>query len=276
MDPTLAAPHDEAPQVRGSRPLRVLVVEDNSINRVVAREMLEHGGHTVEEAHDGQEGVAMAARRKYDLVLMDISMPVLDGVEATRMIRAAEEPGRHVPIVALTAHALPGEIARFRDAGLDDVLIKPISRTSLGAVLDRVSGSAAGVARTDDAPAAHDASLVDEAHVAEMRALLGDERTARQIALFLSEIDALLREVTEAPASGTAAPDLRASVHRAAGSAAILGATALREHLGGLETRLAADAAPGAGDARALEAVALDTRHALERLRAGLVAAGRG
>jgi CheY-like chemotaxis protein len=274
MDPTLAVPRDEKPQVQGSRPLRVLVVEDNSINRVVAREMLEHGGHTVEEAHDGQEGVAMAARRKYDLVLMDISMPVLDGVEATRMIRAAEEPGRHVPIVALTAHALPGEIARFRDAGLDDVLIKPISRTSLGAVVERVSG--AGVARAGDAPAAHDALLVDEAHVAEMRALLGDERTARQIALFLSEIDALVRAVTEAPASGTAAPDLRASVHRAAGSAAILGATALREHLGGLETRLAADTAPGVGEAEALETVASDTRHALERLRAGLVAADPG
>jgi CheY-like chemotaxis protein len=214
----------------------------------------------------------MAARRKYDLVLMDISMPVLDGVEATRMIRAAEEPGRHVPIVALTAHALPGEIARFRDAGLDDVLIKPISRMSLGAVLERW----AGVARAQDAPAAHDAPLVDEAHVAEMRALLGDERTARQIALFLSEIDALVRAVTEAPASGTAAPDLRASVHRAAGSAAILGATALREHLGGLETRLAADAAPGDGEAEALETVASDTRHALERLRAGLVAADPG
>jgi PAS domain S-box-containing protein len=138
VDPTGAGGDDAMPQAPGARPLRVLVVEDNSINRVVVREMLEHEGHTVEEAHDGEEGVAMARRGAYDLVLMDISMPVLDGVEATRLIRAAEEPGRHVPIVALTAHALPGEIERFREAGLDDVLIKPISRRSLAAILARV------------------------------------------------------------------------------------------------------------------------------------------
>jgi CheY-like chemotaxis protein len=271
MDPTGPGADPAVPQVSGVRPLRVLVVEDNSINRVVVREMLERDGHSVEEAHDGQEGVAMTQRRAYDLVLMDISMPVLDGVEATRMIRAAEEPGRHVPVVALTAHALPGEIERFREAGLDDVLVKPISRASLAAVLASVSGHG-----TTGEPAARaEAALLDENHIEEMRALLGSERTARQIGLFLIETDDFVAEMSRAVAAGTDAEALRASVHRAAGSAAILGAAAFREHLRQLEADLAEHPDTARVDVGALQRVASDTVSALRRVQERLESAAK-
>jgi CheY-like chemotaxis protein len=272
VENTGAGDDPAVPHVAGARPLRVLVVEDNGINRLVVREMLEQGGHAVEEAHDGQEGVAMATRRTYDLVFMDISMPVLDGVEATRMIRAAETPGRHVPIVALTAHALPGEIDRFRDAGLDDVLVKPISRASLAAVVMEVSGrgpTAEAILVGNEVSRA--ATLLDETHIAEMRTLLGAERTARQIGLFLVEADEFVAEMSRAVAAGANAGAIRASVHRMAGSAAILGATALREHLQQLEAGLAADPDTTRMDVGALQAVALDTLREMRRVRTQLV-----
>jgi PAS domain S-box-containing protein len=262
-----------APQATGAQPLRVLVVEDNSINREVVREMLEHEGHTVEEAHHGAEGVAMARRGTYDLVLMDISMPVLDGVEATRMIRAAELPGRGVPIVALTAHALPGEIERFREAGLDDVLIKPISRASLAATLARallrgVPGQPAAI-RAD--AASRDLPLLDETHIGELRALLGEERTVRQIGQFLIEADDFVAGMSRAVAEGASAGAVRASVHRVAGSAAILGATALHEHLRRIEADLAAHSDTTQVDVMALQVVASETLSALRLVQGGMV-----
>jgi len=263
-EPGAAGGDHASPQTARARPLRVLVVEDNSINRLVVREMLAHDGHTVEEAHDGEEGVAMAQRGSYDLILMDISMPVLDGVEATRMIRAAEEPGRHVPIVALTAHALPGEIERFREARLDDVLIKPISRRSLAEILTRVSlrGVAGHPAIRADA-ASRDTTLLDETHIEEMRTLLGEERTVRQIGLFLIEADDFVTEMSRAVAAGASAGAVRATVHRVAGSAAILGATALNEHLRQLEANLAAHSDTTHVDVMALQVVASETLSAL-------------
>ncbi|MCU0853734.1 MAG: response regulator [Rhodobacteraceae bacterium] len=247
--------------------------------------MLENGGHTVEEAHDGEEGVAMAARQTYDLVFMDISMPVLDGVEATRvfmdismpvldgveatrMIRAAEEPGRHVPIVALTAHALPGEIERFRKAGLDDVLIKPISRASLGTVIERFAGrGTAGDPPSGGLGAPREATMVDRSQIAELRQLLGQERIVRQIGLFLKEAEDLVAEVSGQAPEGARSHDIRASVHRVAGSAALLGATALRAHLQALETRLAGDGAVAHVDEEALRHVVSDTVRALRQVQ---------
>ncbi|MCU0853888.1 MAG: ATP-binding protein, partial [Rhodobacteraceae bacterium] len=273
-DPTGDRDH-AVPPVAGAGSLRVLVVEDNSINRMVVREMLVAAGHAVDEAHDGQEGVAMALRRPYDLILMDISMPVLDGVEATRLIRAAEDPGQHVPIVALTAHALPAEVARFREVGLDDVLVKPISRATLGAVVQRVRSPRAPERPTADAePPPSAPSLIDETHIAEMRALLGDARTVGQIERFLGEVDDLVEEVAASMAAGVTgegAREIRASVHRVAGSAAILGATAMREHLARLEAGLAAGAEVSGLDVEALRGVEVDTAQALRQVMAGMV-----
>jgi PAS domain S-box-containing protein len=260
-----------SPELADAHPLRVLVVEDNSTNRVVVREMLEQAGHTVEEAHNGQEGVAMAARRSYDLVLMDISMPVLDGVEATRIIRAAESPDQRVPIVAVTAHALPGDIERFHDAGLNEVLVKPISRASLAAVVARLSHHRIAVT-TEPASCSGlaDASIIDVKQIDELSVLLGPERTDRQIDLFLSEADELVAETLRAVEAGAAAEEIRAKVHRVAGSAAVIGATALRDHLREVEADLAEHADATRVDAESLTALVSGTVVAFRRLRTDL------
>ena len=119
--------------------LDVLIVEDNEIDRMVAREMLEQAGCSVTESADGQDGVHAAETRQYHLILMDISMPKLDGATAAKMIRSGNGPNAETPIVALTAHALPDDVARFREAGMADVITKPLSSERLRAVLAQYS-----------------------------------------------------------------------------------------------------------------------------------------
>ena len=107
-------------------PLTVLLAEDNPVNQKVATVILQSRGHTVLLAETGEEAVQLAAEHDFDVILMDIQMPGVDGIEATAQIRAAEQQGRkHVPILALTAHALEGDRARFLAAGMDGYLSKP-------------------------------------------------------------------------------------------------------------------------------------------------------
>ena len=114
-------------------PLRVLLAEDNEVNRMLATRLLEKEGHTVVCAHDGQEAVEMLALdASFDLVLMDLQMPRLGGFGATRIIREREQAdGRRIPIIALTAHAMTGDDQRCLAAGMDDYLSKPINRKAL-------------------------------------------------------------------------------------------------------------------------------------------------
>jgi len=119
---------------------RVLVVEDNEVNALVVRGMLEQMGVNAELAVDGQKALACMHQTSYDLVLMDCQMPVLDGWEATRIWRAREtrlRQNQRVPIVALTASAAAGERERCLEAGMDDYLSKPFSREALGDLVDR-------------------------------------------------------------------------------------------------------------------------------------------
>jgi signal transduction histidine kinase/CheY-like chemotaxis protein len=122
------------------RPGRVLVVEDNEVNALVVRGMLEQMGVNAELAVDGQKALAVMNQTTYDLVLMDCQMPVLDGWEATRLWRAREtrlRQNQRVPIVALTASAAADERERCLKAGMDDYLSKPFTREALGALVDR-------------------------------------------------------------------------------------------------------------------------------------------
>ena len=120
--------------------LRVLVAEDNPINRKVSSRMLTKLGCDFDTVNDGQEAVEAAGRAHYDLVLMDMQMPNMDGLEATAEIRARETPGAHLPIVALTANAMPEDRQRCLDRGMDDFLSKPFGLDQLRAILERFSG----------------------------------------------------------------------------------------------------------------------------------------
>jgi CheY-like chemotaxis protein len=109
---------------------RILLIEDNEMNRDMLSRRLERKGYTVSIAVDGQEGVNKACAEKPDLILMDMSLPVIDGWEATRRVKAAPET-KHIPVIALTAHAMASDEQKAREAGCDDFDTKPIDLARL-------------------------------------------------------------------------------------------------------------------------------------------------
>ena len=121
------------------RSLKVLLAEDNRVNQRVALSMLSRMGHTATVAANGREAIEAFAAGGFDLVLMDVQMPEVDGYEATAAIRAAEAAsGTHVPILAMTAHAMKGDRERCLSAGMDGYVSKPVERTALAAEIARV------------------------------------------------------------------------------------------------------------------------------------------
>jgi len=130
------------------RPAAVLVVDDHPVNREVARIMLEAFGCEVVEVCDGQEALDAVSGRPFDLVLMDVRMPRMDGLEATRRIRAMPGPESRLSIVAMTADAMPEDVARCREAGMNAHLAKPINQAGLvGAVNRALAGETPPIAR---------------------------------------------------------------------------------------------------------------------------------
>ncbi|MGC2401927.1 MAG: ATP-binding protein [Acidobacteriaceae bacterium] len=131
-----ATPRSPAPVTT----MRILLAEDNAVNRVVARKLLENQGHDVVVTTTGKEALVALRRENYDVVLMDVQMPDMDGFEATRAIRAIEKhSGRHQYIIALTANAMPGDRERCLEAGMDAYLAKPIDTQELYNLLDLYS-----------------------------------------------------------------------------------------------------------------------------------------
>ncbi len=116
---------------------RILVAEDNVVNQKVACRILEKLGLRVDVAADGEAAFRAWSSGRYDLILMDCQMPIMDGYEATRKIRAREGAGEHIPIIALTAHAMKGADNECLSAGMDDYLSKPIDRERLQEALQR-------------------------------------------------------------------------------------------------------------------------------------------
>ena len=126
-------------------PARILLAEDNVINQRVATRLLEKRGHTVVVAGNGLEAVALLDQQAFNLVLMDVQMPELDGFEATAAIRAKEKAtGQHIPILAMTAHAMKGDKERCLDAGMDGYVTKPIKPAALFAAIAAARKSVTG------------------------------------------------------------------------------------------------------------------------------------
>ena len=122
---------------------KILLVEDNEMNRDMLSRRLERKGHTVVMAFDGGAGVAMARTEAPDLILMDMSLPVLDGWEATRQIKGAAET-KQIPIIALTAHAMAGDEQKAREAGCNDYDTKPIEFLRLMGKIEMLLGGNTG------------------------------------------------------------------------------------------------------------------------------------
>ena len=138
---------DAAPSHTGGKQhlgLHVLVVEDNVVNQTVATRMLERWGCRVDVVGDGRQAIEAVARVTYDVVLMDVQMPEMDGFDATVAIRQQEAgTGRRVPIVAMTAHAMDGDRDRCLEAGMDDYLPKPVTSQALLQAVSRWGGRGA-------------------------------------------------------------------------------------------------------------------------------------
>jgi len=161
-------------------PLRILVAEDNAVNRTVAQRMFERLGYRVDLAHDGVEAVDLALTGGYDLVLMDIQMPRLDGVEAAARIRSGLRGGVVPRIVAFTAHALEGDRERYLAMGMDGYLTKPVRLEELAEVLLAASGAGDAPATREPTEAADDRPHRGSGGLDrdELRRLFGDEADA--------------------------------------------------------------------------------------------------
>ncbi len=125
-----------------NRPLRILCAEDTPANQKVITKILSKRGHRVEIAHNGREAVDRSQREQFDLIIMDVQMPTMDGLQATKLIRENErETKRHVPVVAMTAHAMRGDREKCIDAGMDDYLTKPIDAERLIRKVESIAGA---------------------------------------------------------------------------------------------------------------------------------------
>jgi len=179
----------------------ILLAEDNYINQQVALHMLTGAGFTVDVVANGAEALAALGRGRYDLILMDVQMPVMDGVEATRRIRADEGAGRHIPIIAMTAHAMTGVEESYRVAGMDDYISKPVEHQ---AFLSKVR-SWARRGRPPDAMAVTDPAPppgIDEAAILQIQSLMSPPQFATLLGSFLTNSRQRLARVDAARLSG--------------------------------------------------------------------------
>jgi signal transduction histidine kinase/CheY-like chemotaxis protein len=176
------APGAAVPAGPGSQRGRVLLVEDDELSQLAGSGILTQLGYQVELASDGEQAVAMATARRYDAIIMDCHMPVMDGYTAARAIHAAEGR-RHTPIIALTAAALPQDRARCAAATMDDYLTKPITTGKVDAHLRRWihPGEGAANERREDAAAGVSAQRLSDAMSSRLAQFLGDDGLADQL-----------------------------------------------------------------------------------------------
>jgi CheY-like chemotaxis protein len=135
----LAEPAKATEEPTRTSPLRILLVEDNIMNQKVVTKMLEKMGYVISIANHGGEAVETFQEGMFDAILMDMQMPVMDGIEATQEIRKQETSGGHVPIIACTAHVMKGDKENCITAGMDDYISKPIKKNDLLEILDRLT-----------------------------------------------------------------------------------------------------------------------------------------
>ncbi len=230
---------------------KLLVAEDNTVNQKVAAALLKQLGYQVDVVANGTEAVEAVARVPYDAILMDCQMPEMNGYEATAEIRRLESPGRHVPIIALTASAMKGDEERCLEAGMDAYVTKPITVDALGGVL---AGLLAGPAT---------GGVLDRKMLDSLRMMGGDTSAFLEepADMFIDAVPADIAALNDAIANAEL-PAAAMVAHSLKGSCAAVGAT----RMGGL----ALEAAPIEHRFdRAIDAVAL-IAPAFEEVRAAL------
>jgi two-component system, sensor histidine kinase and response regulator len=240
----------------------VLLVEDNFVNQKVAVRFLERLGCTVEVAGHGAEGVAACQQRHFDIVLMDLQMPVMDGMTATRKIREWETTG-HIPIIALTANAMTGDRELCEAAGMDGYLTKPIEVERLRSILTKYGLETNGADRLAAAqPPAPATNLKPPVDLRGFQSITnGDDAFARELAItFIASGEQQLADMAAAAARSNRVALARAA-HQLKGACANIHAHALKALAERMENESAA------GDARALERCNALLRQEFERVK---------
>ena len=228
----LAKPRTPMAPVSARQPsARILLADDSATNRILALRLLEKLGHRVDAVGDGAEALTALRTLPYDLVLMDVQMPEMDGFEATRAIRAPSTPlpVRRIPVVAMTAHALKGDRERCLEAGMDDYVAKPVDPGELAAVVERqLRRRSRPGGRVERASRAFDRAAL-------LARIGGDEELARAVvATFVSDAAGTLPRIEAAIDAGEA--DLaRRLAHTLKGAAGSAGANCVQEMAAAIE-----------------------------------------
>ena len=222
-----------------AQPLDILVVEDNPVNQRVAIGMLARQGHRVVTADNGAEALTALAARRFDLVLLDRHMPVMDGIEAVQAIRAMAPPLRDIPVVALTAAATADEVRECLAAGMDDFVPKPFSPEQLAEVIGRIQRKrfCPPIATLD----------FDPTVLAALREALGDDIVRELIPEYIASAEATLAEMARAVILSDG-KDLAYAAHSLKSASAQLGLLALQSECGAIEVAI--------GDGRLHDAIA--------------------
>jgi CheY-like chemotaxis protein/HPt (histidine-containing phosphotransfer) domain-containing protein len=219
------------------RSLHILLAEDNEINQMVACGILNQSGHTVKVAQNGTEVAPLLAAHKFDVVLMDIQMPVMDGFQATAAIRESEkQTGAHMPVIAMTAHAMAGYKEKCLTAGMDGYVTKPVRHDLLLAALEecvkgeeRVKGE--DCVKDEETPADAGAPMPSAGSPIEaqfnrddlVERLMGNRQLAQRVAGgFMDNMPAQLAALASA-IEGNDAPAARLAAHSLKGAAANIG-----------------------------------------------------
>jgi CheY-like chemotaxis protein len=208
--------------------LQILLVEDNAVNQLVALRLLEKHGHSVTVASDGRKALIAWEQQPFDLVLMDVQMPEMNGWQATQAIREKEKTtGQHIPIAAMTAHAMTGDEEKCIAAGMDFYLTKPIRTQELFAVLEEIgqkSGSNLGAQSLSESAATN---VIDLVGVLER--LEGDRDLFEELAqVFKTECPKMVKEIRHAISTHDAS-NLEHQAHALKGSSANIGSSAVSQ-----------------------------------------------
>ena len=261
-----ASNEPEVPRPHPGAPLRVLVAEDTPFNQRFIMRLMERWGHAAVLAPDGRQAVAEFSREPFDVVLMDVQMPEMDGLETAAAMRALEGGGRRTPIIAMTAHAIPGDRERCLAAGMDDYVSKPIDVEILQKSIARLTAAADPPAKARPPAAAASARLPEL-----LRAFDQDWEFMREVVeVFFNDYPQQLQTLRRSAGTGDA-PAFRRSAHSLKGmllnfQAEAAAQKALRlEHLG--------QAGELAGTDGLIEDLAADLKAVEENLRA-LLAGG--
>jgi signal transduction histidine kinase/HPt (histidine-containing phosphotransfer) domain-containing protein len=254
-------PAPEPAPIAPHRRMRVLLAEDSPANQLVAATLLRKEGHHVDVAGNGFEALEATRTRPYDIIFMDMFMPEMDGLAATREIRALPGPAGRVPIVALTANVMAGDRERFLASGMNGVLAKPVTGRMLAEALARHVPVGGGVVTAGEQPP----SGIDEDHFARLRRGLSPDTLVMLIGACVDEVRQRSRSLEGAAASADL-PMLQREAHALRGGAANYGLRELAERAAAIET--------AARDGEAHEAVGLvrDLGDVVERALAALKA----